>query len=83
MAIGDIAQSAAGGSLPLVPDSGEEGKVRWGSRELNRTRDMIGQLRIATAQTRAQAREMAKISYGTSAPSGGSNGDIYFQLIVD
>lgn len=35
MAVGD---DATGKGLPLVPDTGEEGRVRWGAREINRTR---------------------------------------------
>ena len=38
MAIGDDALEAG---YPLVPDSGEEGRVRWGAREINRSRDFI------------------------------------------
>lgn len=30
---------------PVVPESGEEGRVRWGAREINRTRDFIAQLK--------------------------------------
>lgn len=38
MAVGDDAKAAG---YPLVPDTGEEGRVRWGGREINRTRDLI------------------------------------------
>lgn len=42
MAVGDEAQAAG---YPLVPNSGEEGKVKYGSREINRTRDFVAQLK--------------------------------------
>jgi hypothetical protein len=38
MAVGDDAASAG---YALVPDTGEEGLVRYGAREINRTRDFI------------------------------------------
>jgi len=40
MAIGD---DAAAAGMPLVPNTGEEGKVRYGAREINRTRDFVAQ----------------------------------------
>lgn len=40
MAVGD---DAAAAGMPLVPNTGEEGKVRYGAREINRTRDFIAQ----------------------------------------
>lgn len=42
MAIGD--QAAAAG-YPLVPGSGEDGRVRHGAREINRTRDLVAQVK--------------------------------------
>jgi hypothetical protein len=41
MAVGD--QAAAAG-FAVVPDTGEEGRVRYGAREINRTRDYIAQV---------------------------------------
>jgi hypothetical protein len=41
MTIGDDALAAG---YPLVPDTGEEGRVRWGAREINRTRDFVALL---------------------------------------
>ncbi len=91
MAVGDEA-SAAG--YPLVPDTGEEGRVRWGAREINRTRDLVAQVKnmISSvwpidkggtgATTKSEARTNLGITSGTSSPSGGSNGDIYFQIIL-
>lgn len=79
MAIGDEAQAAG---LPLVPDNGEEGRVRYGAREINRTRDHVAQTRQQIPVGKAGFRSAAGISSGTAAPSGGSDGDIYFQILT-
>lgn len=78
MAVGDQALAAG---LTLVPDTGEEGRVRWGAREINRTRDWIAETRDMIPATKFTAQTQAGISYGTAAPSGGENGDIYFQIV--
>lgn len=78
MAIGDNATAAG---FPLVPDSGEEGRVRWGSREFNRTRDFIAQVKALIPVGKPAFRAAAGISSGTEPPSGGNDGDIYFQII--
>ena len=78
MAVGDKA-SAAG--YDLVPDTGEEGRVRWGARELNRTRDYIALLKKLVPGNKAAARTASGISSGTAGPSGGSDGDIYFKIV--
>lgn len=72
MAVGDDAAQAG---FPLVPDSGSGGEVKYGAREINRTRDFIAQLK-AIVSTRT-------ISSGTSTPANtsGANGDIYFKII--
>lgn len=78
MAIGDQALAAG---YPLVPDTGEEGRVRWGSREFNRTRDFIAQVKALIPVGKQAYRDAAGISYGTVDPSGGNDGDIYFKII--
>lgn len=91
MAIGDDAQSEG---FPLVPESGsDDARVRWGAREINRTRDLIAQVKKlipATwgvsrggtgGTTKASARTNLGITSGTGNPSGGDNGDIYFKII--
>lgn len=90
MAIGDEAKAQG---WPLVPDTGEEGRVRWGAREINRTRDYAAQVKkmIASvwsvsrggtgANNKAGARKNLGITSGTANPSGGSDGDIYFKII--
>jgi hypothetical protein len=78
MAIGDQAEAAG---YPLVPDTGEEGKVKWGAREHNRTRDFIAVLKALVPASKAAARTAAGISYGTAEPTGGNDGDIYFKIV--
>jgi hypothetical protein len=78
MAVGD--QAAAAG-YPLVPDTGEEGRVRWGAREINRTRDLIAALKALIPTGKAAYRTAAGITSGTADPSGGNDGDIYFKII--
>lgn len=78
MAVGDDAIAAG---LPVVPDNGEEGRVRWGAREINRTRDMEAQTRALLPTGKAAYRAAAGISSGTAEPTGGVDGDIYFRIV--
>lgn len=78
MAVGDDARLAG---YPLVPDSGEEGRVHWGSREINRTRDFVAQVLARLPIGKAAYRTASGISSGTAFPSGGSDGDVYFKII--
>lgn len=87
MAVGEEATAAG---YPLVPGTGEEGRVRWGAREINRTRDFIAQLRSRVwpvllggtgATTPIGARSNLGITHGSENPSGGSDGDIYFKIL--
>jgi hypothetical protein len=78
MAIGSDAKAAG---YPLVPDTGEEGKVKWGAREINRTRDMVAQVKKLIPTSRPSWRTTVGISSGTVNPSGGADGDIYFKII--
>lgn len=78
MAIGDAA-AAAGYSL--VPDTGEEGKVKWGARELNRTRDYVAGVKATIPISKDNFRLSAGISSGTAEPTGGTDGDIYFKIL--
>ena len=80
MAIGDDATAAG---YPLVPnEGGEDAKVKYGAAEINRTRDFIAQVKASVPSSKTAARTAAGISYGTAAPTGGSDGDIYFQIIM-
>jgi hypothetical protein len=78
MPIGADAKKAG---YPTVPDTGEEGKVKWGAREINRTRDMIALVKALIPTNRPARRVWAGITSGTSNPSGGADGDIYFKII--
>lgn len=78
MAIGDAAQAAG---LPIVPGTGEEGKVRYGAREINRTRDEVAGTIGLIPVGKAGYRAAAGISSGTADPTGGNDGDIYFKII--
>jgi hypothetical protein len=78
VAIGDAAAAAG---YPLVPDTGEEGRVRWGAREINRTRDIIAAVKALIPVGKSGFRTSSGISSGTGNPSGGADGDIYFKII--
>lgn len=92
MAIGD---DAAAAGYPLVPNVGEEGKVRYGARELNRTRDFVAQVRnliLAVwpvtrggtgGSTKPTARAGLGITSGTAVPANnvGEDGDIFFKTL--
>lgn len=78
MAVGDAA-SAAG--YPLVPDTGEEGKVKWGAREINRTRDIVALEAAAIPTSKNDFRVSSGITSGTAEPTGGQDGDIYFKIL--
>lgn len=78
MAVGDDATSAG---FPLVPDTGEEGRVRWGAREINRTRDLVAQVKAIIPVGKPAYRTASGIRSGTANPTGGNDGDIYFKII--
>lgn len=79
MAIGDDAVAAG---YPVVPDTGEDGRVRWGGREINRTRDLIAAVKALIPKSSAAYRTAAAITSGTGDPAGGNDGDIYFKIIL-
>jgi len=78
MAIGD---DAAAAGYAIVPDTGDEGKVKLGAQEINRTRDYIAQLKALVPSGKAAYRTAAGISSGTADPTGGTDGDIYFKIL--
>jgi len=78
MAVGDQATAAG---YDLVPDTGEEGRVRWGAREINRTRDYIAAVLAMIPVGKTGFRNASGISSGTADPSGGTDGDIYFKIV--
>jgi hypothetical protein len=78
VAVGD---DAAAAGFPLVPDSGEDGKVKWGAREINRTRDFVALLLGIIPVSKSAYRSSSGISSGTAEPTGGTDGDIYFKIL--
>lgn len=78
MAVGD---NAAAAGFALVPDTGEEGRVRWGGREINRTRDYAAQVKALVPGSKAAFQAAAGITTGTTDPTGGNDGDIYFKIL--
>lgn len=78
MAVGDDALAAG---FTVVPDTGEEGRVRWGGREINRTRDFVARVLAAIPVGKAGFRSASGISSGTADPTGGNDGDIYFKIV--
>ena len=78
---------------PIVPDTGEAGRIRWGAREINLTRTWLAEVRdsiptvwsIARGGTNANniisARTNLGIRSGTANPTGGADGDIYFKIV--
>lgn len=72
--------AAAAAGYPIVPDTGsDDARVRWGAREINKTRDLIAQLAGLIPSGKVGSRTAAGISSGTANPTGGSSGDIYFK----
>lgn len=78
MAVGDDAKAAG---YPIVPDTGEEGRVRYGAQEINRTRDGVAQVKALIPLGKAAYRAAGGITSGTADPTGGNDGDIYFKII--
>lgn len=80
MAIGDDATAAG---WPLVPDTGtDDAKVKYGAREINRTRDMAAQAKLGVPSSPAAFRTSAGISSGPTVPANttGADGDIFFKV---
>lgn len=79
MATGDAAQAAG---FSIVPDTGgDEARVRWGAREINRTRDYLAVVKSLIPIGKAAYRTASGISSGTANPTGGVDGDIYFKIV--
>ncbi len=79
MAVGDAAAAAG---YAVVPETGgDEARVRWGAREINRTRDFLAAVKALIPVGKASYRTAAGISSGTANPSGGVDGDIYFKIV--
>jgi len=81
MAVGDDATDA---NYPLVPDTGEDGKVKWGAREINRTRDFVAQVLLSQPTGHLGYQAAAGITKGTADPDNavGADGDIYLKILT-
>lgn len=77
MAVGDDAIAAG---FPIVPSGGglELAKVKYGAQEINRTRDLV-----ANVKTSLDSRLTGKIERGTTVPAAayGNNGDIFLVMV--
>lgn len=93
MAIGDDAKAAG---YPLVPDTGsEDARVRWGAREINRSRDFIAAVKnmipsvwpINKGGTGGTSKSTARTNLGFTSGStvpantAGDNGDVFFRVL--
>ena len=81
MAVGDDATAAG---FPLVPNTGEEGRVRYGAREINRTRDLVAQTKALIPSSESGFRDASGIRSGSTDPvnaDGRPNGSIYFKIV--
>ena len=81
MAVGDDATSAG---YPLVPNTGEEGRVRYGAREINRTRDLIATVKGLIPIGILGFQGASGISSGTPDPvnaDGKADGVIYYKIV--
>jgi len=78
MAIGDDATAAG---YPLVANSGLDGLVKDGWKEINRTRDFVAQVKATVPGGKAAFRTASGITTGTADPTGGADGDIYFKIL--
>jgi hypothetical protein len=95
MAIGDDAIAAG---FAIVPDTGDDGEVKLGAQEINRTRDYVAQVLASivipwpvsqggTGATAANiARQHLGIFSGTANPSdsvaAAVDGTIYFKIVT-
>lgn len=80
MAVGDDATAAG---YPLVPDTGDLGKVKLGAQEINRTRDFVAQVKNLIPVGAAAYQAASGITRGTTPPdnANGNDGDIYLMII--
>lgn len=75
MATGDDAVKAGYGLV-----SGSD-LVNKGDDAINETRDMIARVKLGLPANPGAYRKAAGISNGSSDPSGGADGDIYFKIV--
>ena len=80
-----IGIDASNAGYPLVPDSGADGKVKYGAREINRTRDFIAQVKALIPTTIAAFRLAMGFSVSEAVPldTEGNDGDIMLVVLGD
>lgn len=80
MAVGD---DAAAAGFSLVPNTGSGGEVKYGAREINRTRDYVAQVKALIPTSKAGYRVAAGIAYGTTVPANtvGDEGDMFLKIV--
>jgi len=81
MAIGDEGAAAFTSGVPIPESGSDEARVRWGAREINRTRDFLAEVKALIPTSKAGYRAAGGITSGTASPSGGSDGDIYLKIV--
>ena len=81
MAIGDDAVAAG---YPLVPNTGEEGRVRYGAREINNTRDIIARVKSLIPVGFLGFQSASGVTVGSAEPvnaDGKADGVIYYKIV--
>lgn len=68
MAIGEDATAAG---YPLVPNTGDPGKVKLGAQEINRTRDFIAQVQALIPVGISAYQAASGIHMGSTPPGTG------------
>jgi len=78
-----VGTDATAAGFPLVPDTGEEGRVRWGAREINRTRDFVAQIKALIPVGKAGYRTAGGFTTGSGIPADttGEGGDWFAKII--
>lgn len=77
MAVGEF---AIGEDIPIVPDSGEDGKIGLGAQEINRTRDILAYRTRLVDRTWDAYKDPSDNFHPTF--TSGSQGDIAFICIA-
>lgn len=76
MAVGDAATQAG---YPLVPETGEEGRLHWGAREINRCRDYAAAVLKMVPSGANKWRSAMGFWAQNQSPQNPENGEIMFR----
>lgn len=79
MAVGDAASAA---NYPLVPETGEEGRLHYGGREINRCRDYTAALLKMVPSGSNKWRSAMGFWAQNNNPQNPENGEIMFRSPV-